>query len=37
MYIPSDICVHEDCVVDVTIDSEGKECLCPYCLNLLSP
>ena len=29
--------LHEDCVVDVTIDSEGKECLCPYCLNLLSP
>ena len=29
--------LHEECVVNVTIDSEGKECLCPYCLNLLSP
>ena len=28
--------LHEDCVVDVTIDDEGKERLCPYCLNLLT-
>ena len=28
--------LHEDCVVDVTIDEEGKERLCPYCLNLFT-
>ncbi len=28
--------LHEDCVVDVTIDDEGKEHLCLYCLNLLT-